>query len=230
MTHKKKSIAFCRVHPSVVRRLGRVLREHPCCVVRVVSTEKVLYKYRDSPDSSLVYGLIYVKSSHTASDTGTRTEKKSRPDLATERELDYYRSQFRTDPSRRLVRKSLALAKKTGVWDSLSVLGFYLEHYEKRYYREWRGSLVGLVDLFRGVEILVKRVGTEEAREAIEAVFSPKMSWASNQMGLLLSKDGYARFIVPAMDLVRHNKRERGEQAEWTGDRSKESKAEEVEL
>jgi hypothetical protein len=142
-------------------------------------------------------------------------------------ELAYNSRTFEKDPSKRLVKKSLVLARKLETWDPLSLVGLYLESYEARYFREWKGSLFGLSNLHREMKKLFERVG-DEAGDAVVAVFSPKMKWVDNQVGLLLSIDAYERFIVPAIAAGRTDRK--GEGSEWTGSRSEVGGCEEVDL
>lgn len=106
-------------------------------------------------------------------------------------------------------------------WPPLAVTGYYLRQYERRYRRKWRASRDGLKRLHGEMKTLIQREGTEDTVLGIEAVFSPKLKWVTNHMGALLSKDAFAKHIVPVMDAIREERRPAGEQAEWGPDRSK---------
>jgi hypothetical protein len=144
-----------------------------------------------------------------------------------EAQLDYNLREFEKNPTKRTAKLSLAVARKVERWDPLAVTGLFLEQYAQRYRRDWKGTTHGLQTLFREMKKLFERVG-DEAETAVIAVFSPKMKWVDNQVGLLLSTDAYERFIVPAMDAVRRDRK--GEGSEWSGSRDEVGGCEEVDL
>jgi len=125
-------------------------------------------------------------------------------------------------PNKRFATAALAAMEKES-YDSfppLSLTGLFLSTYEQRYKRTWRGSRDGLKKLHEQVELLFQREGAADTAWAIQAVFSPKLKWATNQMGLLLSRDAYTKFVVPVISLMQEARRGKGEQAEWDGDRT----------
>lgn len=157
--------------------------------------------------------------------TATKKPKVQRVDSVAQ--LVYNSRVFGENPTKRIAKASSEIAQKHGKWDPLALLGLYLDQYATRYRRDWRGTTHGLITLHREMKKLFDRVG-DEAELAIIAVFSPKLKWADNQMGLLLSIDAYERYIVPAIDAVRKDRR--GEGSEWTGSRDEVGGCEEVDL
>lgn len=123
----------------------------------------------------------------------------------------------------------VATADKVPVdrWPTFVVLGKYIRCYERRYCREVRGGSSVVATWYRDVVSLVNREGSEDAVRAIDAVFGEKLRWVDNQLGFIVNKNTYARFVIPAMHATEATRRPRGEQAEWSGDRHEEG-AEEV--
>jgi hypothetical protein len=153
-----------------------------------------------------------------------------RPPVDRIKQLGYYVSQFEKDPSPSQALRQVKLARQASIWDGLSLLGIYLEQYTERHGREWRGSSVGLKQLYIDLKQLHQRVG-DEAVDAIEAVFGEKMAWVTNELGLLMSVDGYERWIVPAITAMkRADGRLGGEQSEWGLERTAVSCVEEIDF
>ena len=170
------------------------------------------------------YVLTVTKKRTKASQYGTSTNG---PRLRSDTKLEYCIQQFGKDPNRRWVRKAAECCRQTGKWKPLGLVGLYLAAYENRYKRKWPGSKLGLVDLHRDMKTLHKRLGLE-VPAAIEAVFSERMKWVSNQISLLLNRDAYAKHVVPVIETLKTARKQRGEQAEWEGTRSTEAACEEV--
>lgn len=147
----------------------------------------------------------------------------------TEAKLVYALRLFRKNPSRRVVRAALALSEQTNEWAGVSLAGKYLKLYEIKYSTKWGGSLAALDGLIGDMSSLYSRYGSE-ASVALDAAFSPAMSWAGNLIGVLMSRDAYTRHIVPAIAALKKARRAPGEQSEWSGSRTDDSTFEEVKL
>ncbi len=106
---------------------------------------------------------------------------------------------------------------RPGVNDVVSV---FMTHYELRYRRKVKSgrNRQGIQD---NLAHLVKRVGVEEAKEAIKVIFtSPKLKWVSACFdSFLANPSNYEKFVQPVL-LARPP----GEQSEWKGPRDGESR------
>lgn len=132
---------------------------------------------------------------------------------------------FRVSPNQRLAERALNVARQFELWTYLSLVGFYLECWRKRYKRKPQLDNSLLESLYGDLRSLGKRHSIAEAKKAIQVVFD--MEWVSNQIGLLLSEAGYFKHIIPAIEKMKTKRR--GEQAEWSGKRGSNS-SREVEL
>jgi len=127
---------------------------------------------------------------------------------------------FIKSPSLKVARKELEEAKSLppDEWSSVAITGYYITQWEKWSRRPWRASRSALGDMFKQLDLLVRRTGKDDTIKAIKLVFGKGFNWCDNKLGLLTGRDGYAKHIVPA--LVKQRTIRKGEQSEWTGRRS----------
>jgi hypothetical protein len=231
-----KQLDFSAVHPELVIRFSRYLKLYPSASVYILSSNRLLLSVYIDNVLCILYISIRVRTRVRAGARGEHkrkratklTPKRTSHILEVRRKLEYYTHHFAKEPSVALSRRSVSLAKKHGVWDALSLLGLYLELYKHKYGREYAGSQVGLLTLYRDIKLVHQRVG-DECVDAIRVLFSDKMNWASNPLTLMVNRDGYERFIVPIMAAVKKRKQS-GEQSEHTGPRDGKPSSKEVEL
>jgi hypothetical protein len=105
-------------------------------------------------------------------------------------------------------------SKPPSTWSNSAWLGMYLARWEQRFKRTLALPLTETRRLRSTLAGFVRRVGPDEARNAIDAVF--KQPWATDPIGLL-HQDRYQRYVVPLLEKRRVQRG--GEQAEWTGPR-----------
>lgn len=206
-------------NPEVRRAEQQVMQRE----LEVAELEQQLIEARERLKEASQRAAI-MKHKKTVRLLGKKPHKQTVDPLA---KLVYYSRVFEETPTKKTAKASLEVARKVERWDGVALTGLFLEQYAARYARDWRGTTNGLVELAKALTRLCDRVG-DESELAILAVFSPKMKWVDNQLGLLSGVDAYERFIVPAIDALRKDRR--GEGSEWTGTRDAESGCEEVDL
>jgi hypothetical protein len=97
-------------------------------------------------------------------------------------------------------------------WTVHELFGYYVSHHCERYGR-WIFSAAGAVEIVSALRILARRVGMEEARQAVMAVFGQK--WIERGQWMFFGdRDKYAKYVHPHLKVASGR-----EQSEWSGRR-----------
>lgn len=227
-----KRINFGKLPEHLVRRMAKELLENPTISFSVpdkaVSDAELVEESR-AADTGITYRIPAKRRQSSPPIKPSNSAKPKDAAIEVRKKLEYYDRQFVDDPSRRIVKEAYELSSKHGVWVPVSLVGQYLVSFHGRFKRQWTGTLSGLLDLYNDLKLVHSRV-KDEAAEAIEAVFSKDMNWASNKMALLVRADNYERHVLPVVVKLREQNGSRGEQAEWTQERTDEATVEEIKL
>ena len=129
--------------------------------------------------------------------------------------LSKLEEKFERRPNLKLLRPAYQHAQKVPVnrWSALAFTALFCRRYYERYRREWRGG-DALLTVHQTLRNFVGRVGKEDARKAIDTIFSQQFHWVTGHLNALSSDNFFSSYIVPAMA---KGERKTGEQAEWTG-------------
>jgi hypothetical protein len=122
---------------------------------------------------------------------------------------------FRKTPDRRTAKTAFEVATEHRVLSNLSLVGLYIDRWQKKNRSHFTLSNEGLLWLLDDMGLLVRRHGLKTSKRAIETVF--QMNWVtSEQLKFLLNIDTFSKYVVPEMS----KRRKVGqEQTEWTGPR-----------
>lgn len=130
--------------------------------------------------------------------------------------LSKLESKFERKPNLKLLRPAYQHAQRVSVnrWSAIAFTALFCRKYYDRYRRDWKGG-EGLLIVHQTLRNFVARVGKQDARKAIEAIFSPQFHWVTGHLNALNNDNFFSSYLVPVMARA---ERKAGEQAEWTGE------------